>query len=461
MISLKTLKKKKILLISYHYPPSVEVGGLRIGDFAKYLPKLGWETYVLTIADRYIKRVDKERFIDNEEVILFKTRLLPSIRQTYLELKRIYLRILKGKSISLNELEDQYNKPIIELIRKESIGQKIKRCITSCITRPDLETNWTLPAAFKAVREIRRHKIGCILTSCPPYSVHLVGLIAKWITGAKWIADFRDPWITAVPEGLYVTCSLMEKFERWLEKKVVENADLILTTTEIFRKKLKLVYQKQSEDKFIYIPNGYDGEIFCRFNGLRKFEKFTLTYIGSLYLGRTPEPIFRALRELISEGIVCPSKIRMNLIGNCQHINGYPTSQIVKNYGLDSIVNVLGQISYLKALRITKRSHLALLFAERQPFQIPAKVYDYIGLRTMILALTEDGATRDLLNSSTSAGATFYPSDIDGIKQFICNTMEKISSLGMVEYPSDFSEFDRKVIVRKLDNYLERFEIYT
>ena len=446
---------KKILLISYHFPPSTEVGGLRIANFTKYLPLFGWSTYVLTIMDHYLKKVDTERFKDIETMNIFKTEQLPSIRQTYLELKKIYFRILKRESISLDESENHYVRPNFKVIGKEKIYQKLKRYLISFMTRPDLETNWILPAVFKAIREIRRKKIGYILTSCPPYSVHLIGLLVKQVTNVKWIADFRDPWMTAVPRGLYVTCSLIDKIEYWLERKVIEDADVVLTNTEALCHAFKDLYKKQSVNKFLYIPNGYDPEVFSKFNGFKKYKRFTLTYTGSFYLTRTPEPIFTALRELIKEGRLNAEDIRLNLVGNCQHVNGCPTSQIISAYGLGQTVHVLGLVSHHKALKLIKKSHLALLLAENQPFQIPAKVYDYMGAGTKILAVAEKGATSDLI-ISTKIGEVFRPGDVEGIKRYIYECFRNEKS-GLLETNSEIiSKFDIRVILKDLIYHIER-----
>ena len=443
------MKIKKILLISYHFPPSPAVGGLRIANFAKYLSLFGWNTYVLTIMDHYLREADRERFKDVEMADIFKTKQLPSIRGTYLGFKKIYYRVLKRQSVSLGESENHYVGPNSKIIGKENIYQKLKRYLISFITRPDLETNWILPAMFKAVREIRQKKIGYILTSCPPYSVHIIGLLVKRITGVKWIADFRDPWMTTVPRGLYVTCSLIDKIEYWLERKVIEHADAVLTNTEALCHAFKSLYKKQSVNKFLYIPNGYDPEVFSQFEELKKYKKFTLTYTGSFYLSRTPEPIFTSLRELIKEGLLNAEDIRVILVGNCQHVNGCPTSQIITAYGLGQTVHVLGLVSYHKAIKIIKKSHLALLLAENQPFQIPAKVYDYMGAGTKILAVADKGATSDLI-ISTKIGEVFRPSDVEGIKKYIYECFRNEKS-GLLETNSEiFSKFDIRVILKDL-----------
>lgn len=445
--------KKNILLISYHFPPSPAVGGVRIANFAKNLPLFGWNTYVLTIKDHYLEKVDTERLKDIKGVKIYKTVLFPIILNVYLRLKTIWHSALKKRRITLDELTSSYVQPNLNPCSAERISQKLKRYLVSFLTRPDTERNWILPAVLRAVRAIKREKIDCILTSCPPYSVHLIGLLARKITGVKWVADFRDPWVTTVPDGLYVTCALYTKVEGWLEQKVIENADLVLTTTQMLCTAFVESYKNQTQNKFLCISNGFDKEIFSKLKHLKKYDKFTLSYTGTLYFGRSPESVFKALKELVLEDKLNLQDIRVKLVGNCQYIDGYPIAQLIDSYGLNSVVEVLEPVSYLAALQIIKQSHLALLFAPNQPFQIPAKVYDYIGSGTKIIALTEEGATLDLINS-TGAGVALYPSDIQGIKAVIYQSISNGEPLRPEDNSDILCKFDRRAITQNLANHL-------
>ena len=446
---------KKILLISYHFPPSMAVGGLRIVHFAKYLPLFGWKTSVLTIKDKYIEKLDMGKLNDIHVEKIYKAGQLPTIMQGYLKLKSLYHSLLKRRRITVEELERTHSQSHNTSSGPEKTSHKIKRFIVSFLTLPDGERNWVLPATFRAVREIKRENIGCILTSSPPYSVHLIGLLVKMVTGVRWVADFRDPWVSSGPRRLYVTSALSTKIETWLEKQVIQKADLVLTTTENLRDNFKKSYADLPGTKFVHITNGFDAEIAAQLKHLRKFDTFTLTYAGTLYIGRNPEPTFKAIHELVQEGKLNLQDVKVKLVGSCKHIDGQPISRVIHAYGLDSAVEVLDTVPYFKALEIIKQSHVALLFAPGQPFQIPAKVFDYMGLGTKILALTEKGATWDLI-TSTGAGTVFYPADIDGIKEFIYRSM----SDGTLTEPANGSaiqpQFDRKLITQNLAKHLDR-----
>ena len=441
---------KKILLISYHFPPSAAVGGLRSLNFAKTLPFLGWSPYVLTIKEQYLDNIDKGRLEGLNGTRIFRTSLNPTILQGYLRFSSTYRKSSEPKGMGISFTSSGNGN-----VSAKSMFSRFKRYLLSIFfVLPDRERNWIIPATLRAIREIRREKIDYIFTTCPPYSVHLVGLLLKMITGVKWIADFRDPWMTTGSKRTYPTCLLSLRIERWLEKMVIQKSDMVTFNVERLKDEYKKKYNSQPSEKFVYIPNGFDPTLFSKYKSLEKYDKFTLTYTGSLYVGRTPEPIFMAIRKLADEGRIDISKIRVKLVGSCQNIDGIPTSRLADSYGLGSAVEILNTVPYSDALEIIRKSHLSLLFAPNLKFQIPAKVYDYMGVGTKVVALTDEGAAADFVNS-TGIGKAFRSSDISGIMEFIYESFCNHESLGF-ERDASISGFKIKSITQKLTDCLNR-----
>jgi len=299
----------------------------------------------------------------------------------------------------------------------------MKRYLLSLLVLPDLHNGWIPTATLSAVRTVRRDGIDWIVTSCPPYSVHLIGLAVKSLTGTRWVADFRDPWMTADPKALGPMSALSIRIESWLERKVVEKSDLVVFNTDRLRNAYVRRYAHLPEGKFVYIPNGIAewgsptaGEPEA------KYDVFTLSYTGSLYVGRSPEPIFQSVASLIQSGKLKPDGIRIMLVGDCRQLEGVPMSSVVDKYGLGSVVEVRDAVPQAEAAEIVRRSHLALLFAPNLAFQIPAKIYDYFSAGTRILAITDEGATADLVRQ-TGTGATFSTDDVAEIAKFIHDEM--------------------------------------
>jgi Glycosyl transferase 4-like domain len=445
---------RKILLISYHFPPSTEVGGLRIGNFAKRLPRFGWNPYVLTVKDRYLQAVDPEKLNYVGPSKIFKAGLTPTLSQAYLACKKIARRLLQKRVAPANIVYRDRPDLIETGPDSETLSKRLRRYTLSFLSLPDFHRNWIWPAVIEAVRIIRREEIKYILTSCPPYSVHLVGLLVKWITGIQWwIADFRDPWMTASSKSLYATCSASLGIERWMERAVVKNADRVIANTETLSEEFKRAYSSIPPERFVCVTNGFDSEFFSRFEHLQKEKVFTIIYAGSLYFGRTPEPLFQAVHELVREGFVPQRSIRVRLVGQCKFVDGRPIGEMIERYGLGKVVEVLEPVTYNRAIEMIRQSHLALLLAPNQPYQIPAKIYDYMGAGTRVLALAKEGATAKLVRS-TGIGAAFEPSDVAGIKGFVSQSYAECGTSRCWLKPDATNQFDLDSISRQLADEL-------
>ena len=448
--------KRKILLISYHFPPSAEVGGLRIANFARRLPRFGWDPCVLTVEDRYLGALDADKLKYLGHAKIFKAGRTPTLSQAYMTCKRAAARLLRRQAAPARFAKAGQPDSSASGQRTATLSTTLRRYVLSFLSLPDAERSWIWPAVTKAVRIVRREEITCILTSCPPYSAHLVGLLVKWMTGVRWwIADFRDPWTTAGSKSLYATSAASLAIDRWLERAVVRNADRIITNTNTLCGAFRKAYGLLPADRFVCITNGYDREFFAEFAHLPKERLFTITYAGSLYFGRTPEPLFRALQELLRRGLADERSIRVRLVGECSVVEGRPVDELVERYGLGSVVEVLGPVPYNTAIGMIRQSHLALLLAPNQPYQVPAKVYEYMGAGTRVLALAREGATADLIRS-TGIGAVFDPGDIAGIKGFVGKCMEEARTSACSVDPHATSPFELDSISRQLADELAR-----
>jgi len=60
---------------------------------------------------------------------------------------------------------------------------------------PDENVTWNLTAIPAAIRIVRREGIDVVITTSPPGSNHLIGAAVKRATGARWVADLRDPLV--------------------------------------------------------------------------------------------------------------------------------------------------------------------------------------------------------------------------------------------------------------------------
>jgi hypothetical protein len=212
-------------------------------------------------------------------------------------------------------------------------------------------------------------------------------------------------------------------------------------------------YHWVAGDKFVFIPNGVAAP--ANQTAIEKDPVFTISYTGSLYVGRSPEPVLKAVAALIERGTISRDAIRIKLVGQCDAIGGVATADVVARYDLDSVVDVMAPVPYKAAFDIIRRSHLALILAPNLPYQIPAKVYDYLGAGTRMLAIAEDGATADFL-TETAAGTTFAGDDVEGIAAFIADEFGKRSSSGVSA--STLARYDVRRLTHDLVDHMTRRE---
>jgi glycosyltransferase involved in cell wall biosynthesis len=395
---------KKVLLITYYFPPAAQVGATRPAKFAKYLPTFGWQPIVLTVKQKYHGEPQSSPEDPGTQAGVIRTMLLRNPSYYYRKFKRL-IGTTKGVSG--------------EAARSKKTTRRfdhLRGLIDTLLTFPDEYTGWLPFAITSGLKQTRRDTIDILWTSGPPHSVHLVGAFLRIITQIAWVADFRDPYLDDVlaerPGG---EDELFKRLSRRVEAWLISRASLIITTTSQLTARLKTRYPEH-EEKIITLTNGYDPDDFGNI-AREKTRCFTISYIGSFYGHRDPEPILRAISELVAEKVVNPARLRIQFVGDCDTAGGTPLHSLVTKYDLDRKVELFGWVPRAQALRIMVQSHLLVLLAEQQPLSIPGKVYDYLGAGSDILAVTGEGATADLLRDLNATVVS--PGDVVMIKQHI------------------------------------------
>lgn len=444
---------KRLLLITHHFPPDVAIGGVRPAEFARCLPRHGWRITVLTVSEKYCGQVDHSKYDLNGMEVL-RTRKLPGINDIYMRLKGLIPAITDKRSSPASTKKEWFSSGRGDE-RAEPLRSMLVRYYNSLLVYlPDKETGWVIPALLKGMRLIKDERIDAIFTTSPPHSVHLIGTILKFITKKPWIADFRDPWAVEL-KPVRSRSRLSEAIEERMERAVVKNCDYALSVTGPMTQRLKDLYPKFSS-KFITIPNGYNSKNISEFFSLEKAETFTITYVGSLYFGRDPSLFLKAVSDVIENGTVNKNDIRIRLIGDCRYSDNISVESMVKKIGLENVVTFVDHIPHREALKEITRSHVLLLMAPRQPLQIPGKVYEYIGLRSAILAVCEDGATKDLLKDYPLASVV-SPDDLDGMKEAIHSFLKESRNGGSEDKLKsfDFNKYERGSLAEELAGLLD------
>lgn len=432
---------KKVLIITYHFPPDAAIGAVRLAKFTKYLSEFGWEPVVYTLHEKHYERRDYTKLEPALKGIkIHRANLIPGPLEIY---SRLTSKAF-GSFKAVSHLEVQ------EPAASSEVGP-LKRFVSSMLRVPDGQQGWIANIALDGPRILRQHGIRVVMTSGPPMSTHIGGLFLKHLTQVKWLADFRDPWATATWKDSNQDTALARTLERWMESAVIRSADTVVCTTDSLSEYFRSLLPFNHRSKCFTITNGFDEDDFTKLSPAERqvSHKLRITHAGSLYYNRNPEPFFMALHQLIDRREIDEGRIEIDFLGDCEYYNGVSVPKLIRKYELEQVVNLLGSMSFQACLKHMTNSDALLLFAQGQPWQVPGKVFEYLRLNKPIFAITEEGETCNMLKSFPYAFIADSKSHGAIAKEFL-RMLQAIGNKEQLGSAEQIRQYDRRHLVEKL-----------
>jgi len=397
---------KRVMIITYYFPPHPQVGSLRPYGLAKYLPYFGWEPIILTVRLPY-------NIINNVRII--ETDYPGDVTDLLKDKLGLKAKVAFKEQIKLPNFMQK---------KRHNIYNKIVDMIKTFVCYPDDQRYWLKHAITAGDHLLNSEKIDAIISTSGPVTCHLIANELKKKHKIKWIADFRDLW---TQNHYYPFLKMRKMIEEKLERKTLFNADLLVTVSEPWAKKLRLFHQKKS---VVAIPNGYDLEDTLFNPELTK--DFSITYTGTLYRGkRDPSNLFIAIKELISEHTIERSKIKIRFYGPKEEW----LQKEVDKLGLSDMVEINGYVPRDISLRNQRESQILLILNWNHPDEIgtlPAKVFEYLAAKRPILAI--GGPKGALSNLLEETGAGYHASDIPSVRDCLTHLYGLYKKYGFVPY---------------------------
>ena len=356
---------KKVLIITYYWPPAGGPGVQRWLKFVKYLPDFGIDPIVYCPENPSYPIIDSSLELDvNSNLTVLK---IP-IKEPY-KWSRFFS---KSKTSKLS-------KGLISNQKKQSILEKLLLFIRGNFFIPDARVSWVRPSVSFLSNYISEHQIDTIITTGPPHSLHLIGLQLKQKHALKWVADFRDPWTQIGYHKKLKLSSFAQKKHKKLEASVLQNADQLIVTSQ----KTKTLFSELTTTPILVLSNGFDFE-FPTDSQLDS--KFTLSHIGSLLEGRNPSVLWSVLSDLIEESEAFGAAFQLNLIGDVSS----EVMDTIQGYGLEKHTHNIGYVAHKELLKYQTKTQLLLLIEENSKETehiIPGKLFEYMASKRPIIAL--------------------------------------------------------------------------
>ncbi len=428
--------KKKVLIVSFYFPPENIIPSIRIGKFAKCLPEFGWEPIVLTV-DR-VRGIPQTLPVEIDEANI--------VRTSYFDIGTfIQQRLSSTENTSLQTQagggkEANWKRKLLKVIH----------LMRPIYTVPLFQTllldynGWYPYGVKRGLQIIAKHKIDAIFSSYSPSVSHFIASTLNRKAKIPWIAEFRDPW-TLNPYLRKI--QPFQLLEEQLERRTMRNATLLVAPSDFWANRLESFHSIQT----VTIPNGFDEEDYLE--NVPLTTKFTITYTGKVYHQRDPTPLFEAVAALKQEGSITPDDLEICFFGSDI---GDMLPPLVEKYGLHDYVKMYGFIPFKESIRKQKESSVLLLLSWNDPRDegtLTAKVFEYMGARRPILALGFRGGAIDKL--LREGGCGILANEASEIKSILIKWLEEFKKHGEITsfyYPDEkvIKNYTRREQTRKL-----------
>lgn len=422
---------KRVLIITYYWPPSGGAGVQRWLKFAKYLPELGWIPVVYTPLNPESPSVDHSLAADIHPACIV-------VKRKICEPYDFYRRLVgskKGEKIQAGFLSEEK--------KKNRRIDRIARWVRGNFFIPDARMFWINPSVKFLLNYLKHQPVDLIISTGPPHSMHLIADQVKKKTGIRWVADFRDPWTNIdFYEELMLT-SFADKKHHRLENMVLQNSDAIVVIGKTMKDEFS---HFSTANKVFVIPNGYDHDDLST-GHIEADPYFSIAHIGSLGPSRNPTILWQALEELTRHEEF-REQLRIKLVGKAD----YTVRESIKNHHLTEALIEIPYLDHSAVINEQKKSSVLLLVVNNTKNAkgiVTGKIFEYIAAGRPIVAIGPvDGDLSHILRE-TKAGHMFDYSDKTGLKKHLTALFEQHP---MADQRTNKENYDRKNLTAKLVN---------
>lgn len=393
---------KKVLILTYYWPPSGGAGVQRWLKFTKYLKKYGWEPIIYTAENGEMPVIDLSLLKDvPEELTILKT----PIWEPY----QLYKRFIGRKK------DDKINASFLSENKKAGLSEKISIWIRGNFFIPDARKFWIKPSIKYLKNYIIKNNIEYIISSGPPHSMHLIALgLKNKFTSLKWVADFRDPWTNIDFYDKLMLTKRANKKHHAQELQVLNNADIILSIGKGMSDEFLNIYQKsggKNLNKFKVISNGFDTDDIKTID-IVKDKKFSIAHIGTLVKDRNPIVLWKVLKKLTDSRADFKSQLEIKLVGK---VDIFVKEQL-ENFGLINYVNKIEYLPHSEVIIEQQKSKVLLLLINNTKNAkdiLTGKFFEYMASGSPILAIGPiDGELADIIKQTQTGLISNFEDEI-------------------------------------------------
>jgi glycosyltransferase involved in cell wall biosynthesis len=348
----------RLLVANYDYPRPAAAGANRWVVMSKYLRRLGHDVTVVTGSGPGVPPGGDDGIVRTRDP------------NTSVWLRRALRRPLPA------EVQDEP--------RNETATHRPSFLLTKVVVPDTYLLSWHPWAKASVRRLLGSRRIDCLITSGPPHSTHLLGLVGRR-RGAAWIADFRDGWMFEPPHEMFPTAA-QRALNRRLERFVVTRADRVVAVTKPIAEDFHSRLGVEAE----LISNGWDPEVTQSITATSELidpTKFTFVHTGivSGEWGRNPRPLLDAVAALLAADPALAGRIEVLFVGMATAED----LDLLRDERLRGCVRYCPPVERDKAFAVQRAAGALLLLTSDRVSEATGKLFEYLGAGRPIIALAE------------------------------------------------------------------------
>ncbi|MCX6247988.1 MAG: glycosyl transferase family 1 [Bacteroidetes bacterium] len=426
---------KRVLIITYYWPPSGGAGVQRWLKFTKYLRSYGWEPVIFTPENPEFPDSDESLFKDVPPGI-------EVIRTPIWEPYNAYKRFIGQKK------EDKIQAGFLSVKKKNPLVESISVWIRGNLFIPDARKFWIRPSIRFLLKYLTANPVDAIISTGPPHSMHMIALGLKKKLTIPWLADFRDPWTQIDFYHQLRLTKRADKKHHDMERLVLSTANRVTIVSWNWALDLNQIYPRQYD----VITNGFDPDDFI-IPDPKVARTFELTHIGSLNKDRNPKLLWEVLAEICSENEAFRDDLRLRFIGKCD----ITLFQDLEKYNLVSHAEKIEYMPHEAVLKESAGSQVLLLLLNNTPNVmgiVPGKLFEYLATRRPVLCIGPTNGDSARIIREANAGITCNFEDKTSMKNALFLLYDKYKQGLLQNQEGEIEAFSRKGLTGKISSIL-------
>jgi glycosyltransferase involved in cell wall biosynthesis len=430
---------KRVLIITYYWPPSGGGGVMRWLKFVRYFREYGWEPVVYTPENPEMPAVDQSL---SEQI----PKDLEIVKRPVWEPYTLYKKFTGQKK------DRRINTGFLAENETPGLTEELSVWIRGNFFIPDARKYWIKPSIKFLKKYLLENPVDAVVSTGPPHSMHLIALGIKKKFDLPWIADFRDPWTNIDFYPKLKLTRWADRKHRKLEMKVLREADRVVTVSWNWAEDFKRIYSREVD----VITNGFDAADFSGSPGSNKPDsKFSLVHIGAMNADRNPDVLWTVLGEMCRDNKTFKEQLEIKLIGS----NDISVTSSLEKNGLMGNASIVSYLPHAEVIHQTRTAQVLLLPLNDTPNVlgiIPGKLYEYLASCRPILCLGPRNGDSSRIIKEAKSGTVLSFDDAPGMAEVLLAWFSEYSETGSVENKAgNIDQFSRKKLTSKMAAILE------